>query len=192
MFHLKRNPNYYTWIPSHTKQNQCNIEFLPPCPIVAADALLEIGTAVISDALSPDEHLSQTNISCVLKCYQSVYCCLIRCLFVTIRTAKCFANSSKRFRCEVMFENEHTFCSWIHHVRTCTALACLLLGCILNGTARISDEVRDFIVSVLVYFSFLSSFEMLASCISVFSLGKPIYKTRNAEIRAHTTGPPGV
>jgi hypothetical protein len=27
------------------------------------------------------------------------------------------------FRCEVMFENEHTFRSWMHHVRTCTAFA---------------------------------------------------------------------
>jgi hypothetical protein len=38
-----------------------------PYPIVAVDALLEIGMAVISAALSLDEHLSQTNTSCVLK-----------------------------------------------------------------------------------------------------------------------------
>jgi hypothetical protein len=28
--------------------------------------------------------------------------------------AKCFTKSNKRFRWEVMLENEHTFCSWIH------------------------------------------------------------------------------
>jgi hypothetical protein len=54
-------------------------------------------------------------------CYKSVYCCLIRYFLVRIRIVKCFTNSSKRFRCEVTFENEHSFCSWIHHVRTCTA-----------------------------------------------------------------------
>jgi hypothetical protein len=41
---------------------------------------------------------------------------------VRIRIAKCFTNSNKRFRCEVMFENEHTFCPWIHHIRTCIVL----------------------------------------------------------------------
>jgi hypothetical protein len=38
---------------------------LQPYPVVAADALLEIGTAVISAVFSLDEHLSQTNNSCV-------------------------------------------------------------------------------------------------------------------------------
>jgi hypothetical protein len=98
------------------------IALLQPYPVVTADALLEIGTAVISAVLSLDEHLSQTNTSCVPKfCYQSVYCCFIRHFLVRIRIAKCFTNSSKRFRCEVMLENEHTFCLWKHHVRTCTA-----------------------------------------------------------------------
>jgi hypothetical protein len=55
-----------------------NIEFLQPYPAVAADALLEVGAAVISAVLSLDEHLSQTNTSFVPKfCYQPVYCCLI-------------------------------------------------------------------------------------------------------------------
>jgi hypothetical protein len=85
-----------------------NIELLQLYPVAAANALLEIGTAVIS----LDEHLSQTDTSCVPKfCFQSVYCCLVRYCLVRIRIAKCFTNSSKRFRCEVMFENEHTFCS---------------------------------------------------------------------------------
>jgi hypothetical protein len=82
-----------------------NIEFLQPYPLVATDALFEIGTAVISDVLSLDEHLSQTNTSCVPKF------CLIRYFLVRISFAKYFTNSNKRFRYEVMLENEHTFCS---------------------------------------------------------------------------------
>jgi hypothetical protein len=54
-----------------------NTEFLQPYP-VAADALLEIGTAVILAVLSLDEHLSQANTLCIPKfCYQSVYCYII-------------------------------------------------------------------------------------------------------------------
>jgi hypothetical protein len=69
-------------------------------------------------ALVADKHF------CVPKCcYQSVYCYLIRYFLVRIRNAKCFANSSKRFLCVVMFENEHTFCSWIHHICTCSFCA---------------------------------------------------------------------
>jgi hypothetical protein len=69
-------------------------------------------TAVISALLSLDEHLSQTNTSCIPTfCFQSVYCRFIWYVLVMIRIAECFTNSSKRFRCEVMFENEHTFCS---------------------------------------------------------------------------------
>jgi hypothetical protein len=54
-------------------------------------------------------------------CYQSVYCYLIRNFLVRTRIAKCFTNGSKRFRCKVMFENEHSFCSRIHHIRISTA-----------------------------------------------------------------------
>jgi hypothetical protein len=61
-----------------------NIGFLQPYSVVAADALSEIGTAVISAVLSLDEHLSQTHTSCVPKCcYQSMYCCLIRYIVTT-------------------------------------------------------------------------------------------------------------
>jgi hypothetical protein len=112
--------------PLHARNDETSgsIEFLQPYPVVAADALFEIGTAVISAILSLDEHLSHTNTSCVPKFrYQSVYCCLIRYFNVRIRIAKCFTSSSKRFRCEVMFENEHTFHSWIRHVCTCTTFA---------------------------------------------------------------------
>jgi hypothetical protein len=97
MFHLKRRPNNYKWTPSRSKEEtNGSIEFLQPYPVVAADALLEIGTAVISAVLSLDEHLSQTDTSCVPKlCYQSVYCCLIRYFIVQMRIAECFTNSSK-------------------------------------------------------------------------------------------------
>jgi hypothetical protein len=80
-------------------------------PVVAADALLEIGTAVISAVLPLDEHLSETNTSCAPKFrYQSVYF-LIGYFLVRIRAAKRFTNSRNRFRCEVMFVSGRTFCS---------------------------------------------------------------------------------
>jgi hypothetical protein len=73
-------------------------ECLQPYPVVAADALLEIGAAVISAVLALDEHLSQTNTSCVSEiCYQSI-CCRIRYFLVRIRIAECFTNSRIRFR----------------------------------------------------------------------------------------------
>jgi hypothetical protein len=103
-----------TYEPLHAKNDETNvsIEFLQPYSVVAADALLDIGTAVISAVLSLDEHSSQRNTSCVPKfCYLPVYYHLIPYFLVRIRIAKCFNNSSKRFRCEVMFEDEHTFCS---------------------------------------------------------------------------------
>jgi hypothetical protein len=39
--------------------------------------------------------------------------CLVRYFLVRIRIAECLTNSGKRFRCETVFENEHTFYSWI-------------------------------------------------------------------------------
>jgi hypothetical protein len=47
--------------PLHIQNDETdvNIEFLQPYPVVAADALLEIGTATISAVLSLDERLSQ-------------------------------------------------------------------------------------------------------------------------------------
>jgi hypothetical protein len=81
----------------HKTMNQW--KFLQLYPIVAADALLEIGTAVISAVLSLDDHLSQTNTSSVPKfCYQSAYYSIIGHFLTRIRIAKCFTNSSKRFR----------------------------------------------------------------------------------------------
>jgi len=37
--------------------------------------------------------------------------CLIRYFLFSVRIAKCFTGSRKRFLCEVMFKNEHTFYS---------------------------------------------------------------------------------
>jgi hypothetical protein len=90
----------------------------------AADALREIGTIAISDVLWIDEHLSQTNTYCVPKCCcQSVYCYHIQYFVVRILILKYFTNSRKRFRCEVIFDNNHTFCSSVHNVRTSTVFA---------------------------------------------------------------------
>jgi hypothetical protein len=75
-----------------------NIEFWQPYPIVAADALLEIGTTVISAVLSLSKHLSHTNTTPVLKlCYQSVYYCIIRYFLVSIRIVKFFTDFNEDF-----------------------------------------------------------------------------------------------
>jgi hypothetical protein len=67
-----------------------NTEFLEPCTF-AADALLEIGTAIISVVSSFDKHLSQINTSCVPKfCFQSVYCYLVLYFLIKIPILKCF------------------------------------------------------------------------------------------------------
>jgi hypothetical protein len=74
---VKRNPSYNPTLgPIHpqTEDTNYSIEFKQPCPVVATDALLDIGMVVISAVLSLDDNLLQTNISCALKfCYQSVY-----------------------------------------------------------------------------------------------------------------------
>jgi hypothetical protein len=60
VFCLKCNPT--THKPFHTQNNTANsnIEFLQLYPAVAADALLAVGMALISAALSLNEHLSWT------------------------------------------------------------------------------------------------------------------------------------
>jgi hypothetical protein len=69
--------------------------------------LLEIGTATVSAVLSLDERLSQTgNSSLPELCHQSVHCRLTLYFLIRLPTAKCFMKSSKRFRYDVMFENE--------------------------------------------------------------------------------------
>jgi hypothetical protein len=64
---------------------------LQPYPVVAADALLEIGTAVIPAVLSLDEHLSHTNkhFLCPEIRYQSV-------LYGTSLSGHAFLNAAKK------------------------------------------------------------------------------------------------
>jgi hypothetical protein len=76
------------------------VAVLRSLPAVTADALFEVGTAVISDVLSRCEQLMQTNISCVSKfCYRVVYC---RMWYFLVRT------HATRFPCEVMFQKMNT------------------------------------------------------------------------------------
>jgi hypothetical protein len=135
IFQLKHNPNHYTWTPSCTKWwNQWQYWIPAAVSLVTADSLLEISMAIISAVLSLNEHFSQIITSCVLKfCYQSVCCCLIWYFLFWICTAKCFTNSSKQLWCEVIFENEHMFCSRIHHVCTCSAFKQLAWGKLGEG-----------------------------------------------------------
>jgi hypothetical protein len=46
--------------------------------------------------------------------------CRIRYFLVRVFITKCFINSSRLFHCEVVFENKHMFCLWIHHVHICS------------------------------------------------------------------------
>jgi hypothetical protein len=89
---------------------------------------------LLSDCSTPDK-LLVLNISCAPKwCYQSVYCCcLISYLPVRVRIATRFTNSSERFLCEVMLENEHMFCPWIQPARTCRASAQLTTAAALHS-----------------------------------------------------------
>jgi hypothetical protein len=118
MFHLKGNPNCYTWTPSRTKRrNQWQYWIL-----AAVSRCCRWCTAW---------NRCGRNFSCFFRsvstCHRQTLMCSevllavgVLCHFlVRIRITKCFTNSSKRFRWEIMFENEHTFCSWIYHV--CTA-----------------------------------------------------------------------
>jgi hypothetical protein len=49
-------------LPHKKDETSGATEFLRPYPAAAADALLEIGTAMVTAALSLDERLSQTDI----------------------------------------------------------------------------------------------------------------------------------
>jgi hypothetical protein len=110
MFHFKCNlTTTHETLHALNDETNGNIEFLQPYPVVAADALLEIGTAAITAVLSLHEHLSKANTSCDQNfCYQSAHYRVIRHFLVKIRIAKCFMSRSKRFRCEVIFETEHS------------------------------------------------------------------------------------
>jgi hypothetical protein len=56
---------------------------------------------------------------------QSVHC-IIWYFLIRIRIANCHNNSTRQFQHCVIFENKHTFCSWMHNVRTCTTFAQLV------------------------------------------------------------------
>jgi hypothetical protein len=73
-----------------------NTEFLQPNPDVAADALIEIITAVISAVLSLDEHMPQTNTSCVPKLLLDG--ALSYSVFFRIGIVRCFKNNSRGFQ----------------------------------------------------------------------------------------------
>jgi hypothetical protein len=70
--------------------------------IVAADAQIEIGTAVISAVC---RSVSTCNRQTHFLCPEILL--PVGVLSVRIRITKCFTSSSGRFRREVMFENEH-------------------------------------------------------------------------------------
>jgi hypothetical protein len=52
--------------------------------------------------------MARKQFLCPKLCYEWVYCCLICCLLLSTRNAKCFAKGSKRFRYEGMYQSEHT------------------------------------------------------------------------------------
>jgi hypothetical protein len=105
MFHLERKAKCYT--VSTLRIKTC-IEFLQPCSFVLADVLLDIGTAVISAVPLLDEHLSQTNTVC-RNLTSLVHCCLIRYFLTRISTDRCFMNSSKGLKYQLLFKNKHLF-----------------------------------------------------------------------------------
>lgn len=70
-----------------------------------------IGTAVTYTVLPLNEDLSQKNISCDRNFVANRCTVVFRHFLVRMHIAKCFKKNSKRFRCEEIKENEHTFCS---------------------------------------------------------------------------------
>jgi len=75
---------------------------------------LKLAQAVTSAPFSLDKHMSHKGTSCVPKCcYHLVHYCLIWYCLIKICIVMCFTEGIKRFRCKVMFENEHTLCSWM-------------------------------------------------------------------------------
>jgi hypothetical protein len=58
VFYLKRNTTTHEQLHAQNNETSVNTEFLQPYSVTASNALLEIGTAVISVDLSLDEHLS--------------------------------------------------------------------------------------------------------------------------------------
>jgi hypothetical protein len=119
VLHLKCNPATHEHLHAQNDETNGNIEFLQPYHVVTAVVMFEIGTVAISAVLSL---VTQTDTSCVSTFFYQSVCCLIWYFLVEISIVKFFTNSNERFRYDVMFENEHTFCVWIHHIHTRPAL----------------------------------------------------------------------
>jgi hypothetical protein len=81
------------------------------------------------------------NSSSVSKfCYRSKCSCLSQYFVIGTRVSKCFTNSNKRLRCEVMFENEQ------RSARECNIFAPVQL--LSNGRERRPSNKRDLESSV--------------------------------------------
>jgi hypothetical protein len=106
MFHLKRNPNYYPWTVSRTKRrNQWQYLIL-----AAVSRCCSWCTALNRCARNFSYFVAHVTNKHFLypEILLPVGALLSYTVLVRIRIAKCFTNSRKQFRCEVMFKNEHT------------------------------------------------------------------------------------
>jgi hypothetical protein len=131
VFHLKRNPKYYTWIHSRTNGRNQWRYWIPAAVSRCCSWCIawnrycrNFSYFVTRWALCHRQTLPVSRNGVTTR----LYCCHMQYFLVRIRTAKCFTNSIKRFWCEVMFENEHTFCSWIHNIRIYTTFEQLAQG----------------------------------------------------------------
>jgi hypothetical protein len=100
VFHLKRNPNYYTWTPSPTKrQNQWQYWILAAVSHCCSWCTVwnrygrNLSCFVTQWALVTDKHFLCPEILLPFGVLSCSY------FLVRIRIAKCFTDSSKRFRC---------------------------------------------------------------------------------------------
>jgi hypothetical protein len=107
MYHLKRNPQKNHVLPCKNKIIIRSTPGVIDCLSLSRDTRVNV-TLVARPLLTT---VAQKLCRCehgLLTSRTSVCCCLTRYFLVRISIGKCFTNSSKRFRCEVMFENEHT------------------------------------------------------------------------------------
>lgn len=116
MFQLKRKHNCYTWTPSRTKLlNQWQYWIMQPYPVISPNALFEIITAVIS-AVSSLSLCTEILLPVGLLLSYSAIPCEDTYSWMLHWQQQCS-------RWEVMFGNEHTLRSGIHHVGTCKTFA---------------------------------------------------------------------
>jgi hypothetical protein len=129
----------------------------------------ESGTAIISTVLLHDEHLSQTNPSCIqIFCYLLAHFTLTWYFLVRICTTELFMNSNKSFQSEVQSDNEHMFCSWIHHGCTCIAFIQLAWAVVLQPWWPWLECHREFCKSLLQGVGPASDFIFVLQYIIVF------------------------